>query len=79
MTLAQLDQRTARNKVSLTQLLTAAQGRLTTPTRPNSLLEVARQFAPSLRMNADGAPLPRGKAATDIPKVRLRDLFSRIV
>jgi hypothetical protein len=79
VTLEQLDLRTARNKVSLTELLNAAQGRLAMPSRPNSLLQVARQFAPSLRMNADGVPLPRGRAATDFPQVRLRDLFSRIV
>jgi hypothetical protein len=78
VSLTQVDHTTAHNRVSLKQLLALAQGRLAMPTPPKSLLEVARQFPPSLRMNADGVPLPRGRAAVDGPRVRLRDLARRI-
>ncbi len=79
VSVAELDQRTARSAISVKQLLSRAQGRLAMPMRPNSVLEVAREFAPSLRMNADGIPLPRAKAAIDGPRVRLRDLSRRII
>jgi FAD binding domain len=79
VSLQQLDQRTDRGSVSLRQLFAAAQTRLAMPARPRSLVEVARRFAPSLRMNAGGVPLPRGRASAEIARVRLRDLSRRIL
>jgi hypothetical protein len=78
VSLGELHEGTAHNRVSLKQLLAIAEGRLAIPTRPKSILEVARQFPPSLRMNADGVALPGGRAAVDGPRVRLRDLARRI-
>ena len=75
----ELDERTARNAFSVRQLLVAAQTRLAMPARPKSILQIAREFAPSLRMNADGVPLSRGKASVGGPRVRLRDLSRRIM
>jgi hypothetical protein len=74
----QLDERTAHSRVSLRELFASAQTRLAMPETPKSILEVARQFAPSLRMNADGVSLPRGRAAVHGPRVRLRDLSRRL-
>jgi hypothetical protein len=75
----ELDRRTARSAFTVKQLLAAAQSRLAMPTMPKSILEVAREFAPSLRMNANGVDLPRGKASIDSPRVRVRDLSRRII
>jgi len=65
--------------IGTTKVIPVAQTRLAMPALPKSILEVAREFAPSLRMNADGIPLPGGKAATNGPRVRLRDLSRRIM
>jgi hypothetical protein len=78
-TASALDRKTSTNRFSLSQLFAIAQVRLAMPTRPKSILELARQYPPSLRMNADGVPLSRGKAASAGPRVRLRDLSRRLL
>jgi hypothetical protein len=74
-----LDRKTSTNRISLAQLFAIAQVRLAMPVPPRSILELARQYPPSLRMNADGVPLVRGKAASPHPRVQLRDLSRRFL
>jgi hypothetical protein len=74
-----LDRLTSRGRVSVREVLSVSQRRLGLPWPPTSVMDLARRFPPSLRMNADGVPLRAGRAAASGPRVRLRDLSRRFV